>query len=427
MHDDEQNGLRPTFVKDLETSSSLSVCPGYRLERPRQKFQHNIEYDFGPVQRVWEGYASDPEIRKAGSSGGAITALSTFGLEVKGFKGILHIGKSDLDPIKNQTKFNNTRSQLLANTGSRYSPASPCDGLDQIENADGPCIFIGKPCDVAAVYKAKHQSNRLDQNLGLTIAFFCAGTPSTEGTRKFLECLGVGGRQHLADLDYRGSGWPGDFKAVFQNGKAIDSVKAPYAKTWGFLTKYKQWRCKICIDHVGEFADVSVGDPWYLTPDGNPGLSLVVARTARGLAFVEEAMQSNYMTLKGVDISKLPAAQPSLVEARSAVWGRLFALKTLLLPVPKYKNMNGLRSWLYNLTTQEKFRSIFGTHKRIILNLQSFQLIADRLILIKNKANYWKIYVKAVSRRVAMRIRTRSVFEAISNQKKWFKKNQDRL
>ena len=41
-----------------------------------------------------------------------------------------------------------TRAELLAATGSRYAPASPCDGLKMIEDAPGPCVFIGKPCDV---------------------------------------------------------------------------------------------------------------------------------------------------------------------------------------------------------------------------------------------------------------------------------------
>ena len=58
-------------------------------------------------------------------------------------------------PYLNETVMSITRGQLLERTGSRYAPAIPAEGLGQIENAEGPCVFIGKPCDEAASQSAR--------------------------------------------------------------------------------------------------------------------------------------------------------------------------------------------------------------------------------------------------------------------------------
>jgi hypothetical protein len=56
----------------------------------------------------------------------------------------------------------------------------------------------------------------------------------------------------------------------------------PYAEGWGrILQSERRWRCRVCADHTGAFADISVGDPWHAPPEGDTdaGRSLIVART----------------------------------------------------------------------------------------------------------------------------------------------------
>ena len=134
---------------------------------------------WGRIIELWEGYAADPEIRFKGSSGGLCTALSLFCLE-KGYAGgVLHIGSDPERPLKNKTVRSASREELVSRTGSRYSPASPCDGLECIEEARHPSVFVGKPCDVAGLRMAQAIHPELEQKTFLVIGFFCAGTPST--------------------------------------------------------------------------------------------------------------------------------------------------------------------------------------------------------------------------------------------------------
>lgn len=355
-----------------ESGEGMRVCPGVQLERPvpvdGEVDAQELYRDWGPVYGVWEGYAADPAIRLAGSSGGASSALALFCLEQRGFRQVLHTAAASNKPYLNQTVVSSSREQLLQRTGSRYAPASPLEGLMHVEEEDASSVLIGKPCDVAGAYKAAKIRPALEEKLGLTIAFFCAGSPSTEGNLKFLHRQGVENPVWTRALRFRGNGWPGRWTAQYQvpGDEAQQTASASYAESWGFLQKYRQWRCYICPDHSGEFADIAVGDPWYRDIEpGEPGSSLIVARTPRGERFIKEAAAAGYIVLEAQRLDLLPLSQPNLQGARGALWGRLLALRVLGAAVPRYSGFSLFRSWLSELTVRQKTLSVIGTAKRV--------------------------------------------------------------
>ncbi len=158
---------------------ALQVCPVAGLEAPRkpQGCEEKLFQDFGPVLEIWEGHATDPEIRYRGSSGGALTAISLYCLERLGWYGVLHTGADSEEPVRNRTRLSRSRAELLAGTGSRYSPASVCDGLGLLANAPAPCVLVGKPVEVAAARKAVHVWPEVERNLGLLLSFFAPKRP----------------------------------------------------------------------------------------------------------------------------------------------------------------------------------------------------------------------------------------------------------
>ncbi len=349
---------------------ALSCCPGVHLEhptlRPAPGEIAELRAAWGPVRAIWEGYAADPEIRYAGSSGGAATALAGYCLDHVGMAGALHIGaRADL-PYLNETRLSRSREELLANAGSRYAPASPCDRLDLIEAAEAPCVFIGKPCDVAAVRMARAVRPALDARIGLTIAIFCAGTPTTRGTLEMLHRLGITDPDRLESVHYRGQGWPGRARARLRDDPPGRLRQLSYEQSWGeILQKHRQWRCYLCADHTGEFADVAVGDPWYRPTGDDPGQSLVLARTERGVRLVEAAIAAGVLVLRPVAAAVLPASQPNLLRARGSVGGRLATLRTVGVPAPRFRRLPMAGLWWRHLSLREKLQSTLGTLRRI--------------------------------------------------------------
>lgn len=373
MADTLEMGRRPFLVSESQGSESeaLQICPGIHLSHAQElsskQLLPELTDGWGPVLAVWEGYAADQDIRFAGSSGGAATALSLFCLEKSGMKGVLHTAARQDIPYLNEAVISTSREELLSRTGSRYSSASPVEALDKVEQTEAACVFIGKPCDVAAVQHARKLRPQLKNKIGLTIAFFCAGVPSTKGVLALLEKEGIVDPASLMDLRFRGNGWPGLWTAGFKDKQGNRDVRQlTYAESWGFLQKYRQWRCYICPDHTGEFADISVGDPWYReVMPGEQGKSLIVARTQRGLDVIKEAVAQGYLVLEKEDSNLLPMSQPNLLGARGALWGRLFALRLFGVTVPKYHGFSTFRFWCTELSVKQKISSVVGTIRRI--------------------------------------------------------------
>jgi coenzyme F420 hydrogenase subunit beta len=366
-------GRRP-FVRDdaaETTGEGLACCPGVQLSHDANDRTEDHSSDlfdgWGPVLEVWEGAAADEEIRLAGSSGGAASALALYCIEAGGMERVVHTGARSDVPYLNETVFSENRAELISRSGSRYAPASPCDRLDEVAKMEGRSVFIGKPCDVAAVQKARKIRPELDEKLGCVIGFFCAGAPSTKGTLALLNEVGIPDPSRLKSLRYRGNGWPGLWTAVYEDDEGREqTIERTYADSWGFVQRYRQWRCYICPDHTGEFADLAVGDPWYReVRPGESGSSLIIVRTERGRKILRDAVAAGYIMLQSQDETLLPRSQPNLLEARGSLWGRLKVLRLCGAAAPVYRGFRFFPFWLRDVSFRKKILSFVSTYKRL--------------------------------------------------------------
>lgn len=331
-------GRRPVGAEGLPDrlkDDIAAVCPGSQIRSPGW---HEAEPDesellVGPTEGIWEGWAAEPELRWAGSSGGVVTALATYALERLDMALVVHTGMDPDMPWRNRTVVSRDRSQLVGNSGSRYTTSSPVEALGIIEEADRPCVFIGKPCDVAAVRELRRQRPALDRNLGLVLSFFCAGTPPSDASRHLAADLGFPDPSSISHVRYRGQGWPGEFAVASADGR---SAELSYEESWSRLVQTpRQLRCTLCPDGLGELADVTGGDAWHRSAEGSDGISLILARTPRGAEIVTAAIRDGYLDATMSDAAQVVRAQP-LTRRRMLVPARAAALRTALLPAPRY-------------------------------------------------------------------------------------------
>lgn len=370
MADDPERGHRPEANGTCEAAvlrDCLKVCPGVETRLGTDGVNPDplggLAAGVGPVLEVWEGHATDSETRFKGSSGGALTALARYAVERGGMHGVLHVAADPDNALHNRTVMSRSHEDLLAATGSRYAPASVCDGLQQIEDAAGPCMFIGQPSEVAALRKAQAQRPELDRNIGVALSFFCAGSPASRGTAELLKSKGLDPAR-VEKLRYRGRGWPGMF-AVWLKGESEPTLEMTYADSWAFVQAYRPWAVHVWPDGSGEHADVSCGDPWYREVEpGEHGSSLLVVRTEAGRRLVRGALEAGYLDLTPSSVARVVESQRNLLTKKGAVWGRLWAMRLLGLPVPSHAGYRLFHSWL-RIPLSEKLRSTLGTVRRI--------------------------------------------------------------
>lgn len=382
MEDSPGTGRRPVRVGGAADPASeqlaLAVCPGagagpkpapasttpLPAESPCSK-------EWGSVLEIWEGHAADPAMRWRGSSGGAVTALAAFALESGVAEGVVHVRQSGGNALLNESTISRSRDELVAAAGSRYAPASPCDRLADIAASAAPLVFIGKPCDVQAAAAAAERQSGIARNIALTMSIFCAGAPSTNGTRALLTALGVPPDATVTGIRYRGEGWPGEMAAsyVTASGGEQSTRGISYEEGWGnILQKHRQWRCHLCADHTGEFADISVGDPWDKPRGGGEaeGSSLIVVRSARGRDFLNKAIAAGAIKAVPRPLGSLAAAQPNLARTRRILFGRLLGLRILRLSAPHYSGWKLASLWLFRTRPRDKLGSVLGTVRRAV-------------------------------------------------------------
>lgn len=367
---DDAGYLRPKIsvdtLSDQEEALATKVCPGINVfYQPRDATYNDL---WGPLMATRVGWSTNDALRYQASSGGSISALASYLLGAGKVDAILHIGVSAIDPLRNEYRISRTLEEVVINAGSRYAPGAPIEGLRQAIDQFRRVGFIGKPCDIVAVRKLAAVDPLVAKRIKICISFMCAGVPSIKGTYAVLKHLKIN-LPDVAHFRYRGNGWPGHATATMQNGELRSMT---YDESWGrMLNKHLQFRCKICVDGTGEFADVTCADAWYGTADGYPdfeerqGRSLVLTRTAVGEALVSETVASGYMHVEPLLMEEIEKMQPYQALRKRMVLSRIVALRLCGRSIPTY-DMSLLWRLAKTSGLKANLRSFLGMVRRLV-------------------------------------------------------------
>lgn len=358
--------LRPKAWVPLDVAqqrSALVACPSVRLEHSNLEAE-NLKI-WGPTRSVATAFSTDAEIRQFGSSGGVVSALALYLVESGAVDFVAQIAVSKEHPLTNKVQQSRTRQDILHAAGSRYAPAAPLERISEFLQSGERFAFVGKPCDVAALRALAKVDERVNRQVPYMISFMCAGVPSIEGTHAVLKEMGVR-CDEVASFRYRGDGWPGVAKATTLDGRVAEM---DYNSSWGsVLNRYLQYRCKICPDGTGEFADVVCADAWYGV-DGYPdfsegdGRSLLLVRTAAGEELVAMARKGRRISTESIPVEEIAKMQPYQVNRKQMVLGRLAATLIRRGTAPRFWNLGLIRASL-SAKPLAWLRSTWGAYKR---------------------------------------------------------------
>lgn len=343
-------------------------CPG-SVVSPWQGGDERHPY-WGPYYRVLTGHATNPAVRHAGSSGGAITGLAMHALRKGLVERVVHVLADPERPTRNITVLSTTPEEVLAAAGSRYAASSPLAGIDRLLSDERRIAFIGKPCDVSALRQLATVDPRVDRRVPIMLAFFCAGLPSHAGADRIVRDMGLE-PDDVVRFRYRGNGWPGLTRAETADGR-VGEMR--YADSWGGqLSREVQFRCKICPDAVGGVADIAAADAWYGGESGYPqfeeqdGRSLVITRTTAGEALLDSAVAAGDMAVAPLAIVEIDLMQPAQARRKRVVAARLAACAATLQPRPDMRGLD-VTAAARRSTVREQLGNFAGTARRILAN-----------------------------------------------------------
>lgn len=333
-------------------------------------WRDNKKYSiWGPtVTPPFYAFSQNTHIRKKASSGGILTEIAIHLLKSGCVDGVIQTRVSCNSPIKTETVVSTTEEDVRSCAGSRYTVSSPLFELTQLIEEGKKYAFIGKPCDVQVVHNWQGNDSKKREQIPYLVSFFCAGVPSLQAERKLLESLNTNEKE-CTKITYRGNGWPGYTVAYSAQGQ---TGQMSYEESWGkILGRDVALACRFCFDGIGEAADISCGDGWYIR-DGKPdfseneGRNVVFARTQKGLRILEELEREHLITCEISDeiYKELGMIQAYQYNRRTTMKIRIAALKLYRRPVPEYNN-KVMKEFGKSASLKLKTKIFMGTLKRL--------------------------------------------------------------
>ena len=334
------------------------ICPGINIDciKPNPT-------SFGKIISVFEGYSTDRQIRHKSSSGGIISALCCHLLQSGEVDGIIQVRKSPNHHMLNEVHVSTTTDDVLESASSRYAPVSMFKNIRQLmETNTSTYAFVGKPCDIMTITRILECFPEWKKYIKYKISLVCAGTPSFNATNTLIESGKKGRNIKPLYVKYRGDGWPGNFRVSYDDNS---SFELDYNESWGkVLGRNLNFRCKICPDGIGQYADIVVGDSWS-TKDGYPdfsekdGRSFILVRTTNGINLIHSSQKANAILCTELNINKLKSIQPYQYQRLQYASYKLLGAKLCTGTLLKIRNMHFTAP-----TFVRGLRSLLGTIKR---------------------------------------------------------------
>jgi len=387
--------------KCINCGLCVRVCPGLGIDvnKMNHRVFNKVPKDawLGNFLNTYIGYATDKNIRYNASSGGIITALASYAVEKGIVDGVIvtRLGKDGLPhPV-----ITSDVTEILNSAGSKYAPVPVNTLLRQIVRNDKKYLFVGLPCHIHGILKAEKYFPQLKEKIWLKIGLFCGGTASLLGTEFVLWLYGLNNDVEEV-LKYRGDGWPGVFSAKTKKG---EYKKIPYTEYYPYFGAYYiNPRCRLCMDHTAEFADISVGDPWLPGFKDPLGSSIIISRTKTGEALLQMAKKDGVIDFREIPAEDVFESQiDAILYKKSDLTSRGVALGLKKLPDYGSYTPQGYPKYLAFLQTliYTRMSSIFAYNKKLwpLLKLyhktvtRGFWLLTGRL-KHKYKQNFLRKY-----------------------------------
>ena len=306
----------PNIYEQRCTNCGLcsELCPSYGLQLSEwsKKVVNAPFYNpiLGGYIEVCRGYANDDKIRRGASSGGIVTSLLIFLIKQRLIDGAIVTVMDHKEPLYAKTIFASSEEDVLRGIGSKYTPVTMNKSIYHAVKNNFRFAFVGLPCHIEALRKAEGKIAKLRKLVFLRIGLYCNSVPSLNATRYVLWRFKIP-MEKIAEIKYRGNGWPGCMAIKLKSNKQI---KIPFLKYWssGFGQYFAKKRCLLCSDQTAELADISVADPWTIKSideDQQVGESLIVVRSRIGYEILQSALRQDYISLSR--LNPLCAIQPT--------------------------------------------------------------------------------------------------------------------
>lgn len=296
----------------------------------------------GHAENTYVAFAANQDVRKAGASGGIVTALLLFLLAIGQISGAVIVEADPDKPYLARGKLAGTAQEIIGAARSKYCVVPSMAALREVRKRPGRFAVVARPCQVHGLRKLAKADPALFSKIEVIVGLYCSCTLNPDGHLEAMRAAGIR-KEEVARFDYRDGGWPGGMTVRKKDGSTV-CLHPSKAYTTVINTMFQLFgadRCRLCIDGLSEFADLSCGDFWAFDyADDFSELercTLVSQRTAKGMQVLRDAEQSGAVVLRPLPEERFSKRTLSMVRGKRSRAAIAMAMRRKNgLPNPDY-------------------------------------------------------------------------------------------
>lgn len=166
---------------------------------------------------------------------------------------------------------------------------------------------MATPCVIAGIRNIqKNVPDYIKAEIVFTLANFCGGFKSQKNIKRLAKIHHVN-YYNLKDFHFRGEGQPGCLRFTEKSGK---TATTPYPNYVGLNGYSKMMRCHLCVDAMGELADISCGDAFVKRfKDTGKAWSVVLCRNNSAKALIGDMRERERLVLSEMSMDEVIYSQ----------------------------------------------------------------------------------------------------------------------
>ncbi len=284
MNRDENGFYTPMLRREkcIDCGKCVKICPA--INNTKKSTDPDYYY----------GWHMDAAVRESSSSGGIFRAFADHITEQGG---VVFGAKycSDFRVVKMASTAETSVEDLQKSKYVQSDATGMYRSIKERLNEGKMVMVSGTPCQIAAVKNICGDHEKL-----VLVDFLCGGVPSPECYTQYIQWLEKRYHSKVTSVDFRNkkNGWTRcAIRVNFENGKTYFSRYEydPYYAMF-YLTPYmKNEACLDCKFAIDRYADITIADFWGFRklniPNDEKGMSLIVAHTELGKAFLNQIDQ----------------------------------------------------------------------------------------------------------------------------------------
>lgn len=318
----------------------FSACPGHevKLKEISDELYPDNKLDpyIGRFMKCYSGYSTNIDIRLHSASGGLVSQFLIYLLD-KGLIDGAYVTKFDnQSPLNVKSFLAVTPDEVLSAKSSKYAPVQFGDIAKSVKDAPGSrYVVVGLPCHIEGLRKYEQTDKKLKEKIIGHFAIYCSSGRSYNLTEYVCRERGFDYRQ-LENFAYRDNGCLGNMVATYRKDGVTHVWEEAFESYYQSLASFfVPTRCKLCIDHYGELADISFGDI-HIEPYINDkiGVNSVVTRSKYWNELFINMKEDGYAKLDEISYKLVNDSQPmaSVKKHRNPVFMKIRQALSLASP-----------------------------------------------------------------------------------------------